>query len=104
MQRPGPRPKAIPLLLLLASALGLLAFDVAQTVISQYANSPVLLALLRRLNTALDQAANIEQFYTLVWDLRTAVGYGLDVWGRIVGVNRVLRVPTTAYTSACSAT
>jgi hypothetical protein len=77
------------------SSLGLLAFDVAQTIISQYANSPVLLALLRCLNTALDQAANIEQFYTLVWDLRTAVGYGLDVWGRIVGVKRVLRVPTT---------
>lgn len=77
------------------SGIGLVAFDVFQTVISQYANSPVLLALLRRLNTALDQGVNIEQFYSGVWDLRTATGYGLDVWGRIVGVNRVLRVPST---------
>jgi hypothetical protein len=79
------------------SALGILAFDVFETVLSQYANSPVLLALLRRLNTALDQGANIESFYTNIWDLRTAVGYGLDVWGRIVGVNRILRVPLGGY-------
>lgn len=79
------------------SALGVLAFDVFQTVISQYANSPVLLALLRRLNTAIDQGANIEAFYSGVWDLRTATGYGLDVWGRIVGVNRVLRVPLGGF-------
>lgn len=76
------------------SALGLLAFDVMQTVLSQYANSPVLLALLRRLNTAIDQGRNIEAFYRNIWDVRTATGYGLDVWGRIVGVNRVLRVAT----------
>jgi hypothetical protein len=75
------------------SALGLIAFDVVQTVLSQYANSPVLLALLRRLNSAIDQAANLEAWYEGVWDIRTAGSYGLDVWGRIVGVNRVLRVP-----------
>lgn len=79
------------------SGLGVLAFDVFETVISQYANSPVLLALLRRLNSALDQGANIEQFYSGVWDLRTAEGYGLDVWGRIVGVNRILRVPRGGF-------
>lgn len=77
------------------SALGPIAFDVMQTVISQYANSPVLLALLQRLNSALDQGANIERFYADVWDLNTAVGYGLDVWGRIVGVSRIVRVPIT---------
>lgn len=70
-----------------------LFFDVAQTIISQYANSPVLLDLLGRLNFAIDQQANLDAFYDLVWNVDTAVGYGLDVWGRIVGVNRVLRVP-----------
>lgn len=76
------------------SALGPLAFDVRQTVLAQYANSPVLLALLARLNSALDQAVNLNAFYRDIWDVRTARGYGLDVWGRIVGVNRVLRVAT----------
>lgn len=75
------------------SGLGILAFDVAQVILSQYANSPVLVALLRRLNDAIDQGANIDAFYTNVWNIRSATGYGLDVWGRIVGVNRVLRVP-----------
>ncbi|TIR44152.1 MAG: DUF2612 domain-containing protein, partial [Mesorhizobium sp.] len=27
-----------------------------------------------------------------IWDVDTAQGYGLDVWGRIVGVNRILQV------------
>jgi hypothetical protein len=64
-----------------------------QTILSQYANSPVLLALLTRLNSALDQGANIDAFYKSIWDLRTATGYGLDVWGRIVGVSRILHLP-----------
>lgn len=75
------------------SGRGLLALDVLDTVLSQYANSPVLLDLLQRLNTAIDQAANIDRWYRAVWNVSSATGYGLDVWGRIVGVNRVLRVP-----------
>jgi hypothetical protein len=75
------------------SGRGLLAFDALQTVLSQYANSPVLLDLLQRLNSAIDQAANTDRWYRAVWNVSSATGYGLDVWGRIVGVNRVLRVP-----------
>lgn len=69
------------------------AFPVEQTIISQYANSPILTGIIRDVAASLDQSGNLEQFYNLVWNIETAQGWGLDVWGRIVGVRRVLRVP-----------
>lgn len=67
-------------------------FDVWQTVISQYANSPILTQLILDLDAYIDQTQNLDAFYDFVLNLDTAEGYGLDVWGRIVGVNRVLQV------------
>lgn len=72
-------------------------FDWLVTVLSQYANSPIILALLDDFAQWLDPAARFDQFYALLWDIDTAEGYGLDVWGRILGVNRVLQVPTGEY-------
>lgn len=66
--------------------------NVAQTIISQYANSPTLVQLIENTNLYLDPSANIDAFYELVWNVETAQGYGLDIWGRIVGVSRVLQV------------
>lgn len=68
-------------------------FDWFATVISQYANSPVLLELIADFADYLDPNANLNQFYRLVFNVDTAEGYGLDVWGRIVGVSRVLYLP-----------
>jgi len=64
-----------------------------QTIISQYANSPILLSLLSDWTEGIDPAVNIDAFYNLVWNVDTAVGYGLDVWGRIVNVSRILSLP-----------
>jgi hypothetical protein len=69
------------------------SFDVRATLISQYANSPVLLGIIDRLAAMLDRGSLIDDFYDLVWNVATAAGWGLDVWGRIVGVSRVLRIP-----------
>jgi len=63
---------------------------------SQYANSPVITGLMQSFAEAIDPEADIENFYNLMWNVDTAQGYGLDVWGRIVGVNRVLAVPNTS--------
>ena len=63
------------------------------TVLSQYANSPRLLSLIDNFNECIDPAADIEAFYRNVWNIDTATGYGLDVWGRIVGVSRNLEIP-----------
>lgn len=70
----------------------IMPFDYWQTVIAQYANSPALMAIIGSFAAAVDQTANINAFYNLVMDVDSAVGYGLDVWGRIVGVTRTLYV------------
>lgn len=69
------------------------SFDVWKTIISQYANSPILTTLITNIFEYLDQTANFEAFFDLVWNVDTAQGHGLDVWGRIVGVSRVLQIP-----------
>ena len=65
------------------------------TLLSQYANSPILTALIESMNDAIDPATDIDLFYSKLWDIDTATGYGLDVWGRIVGIGRTLDVPVT---------
>lgn len=64
--------------------------DPHATIISQYANSPTLVQLIDSMNEYLDPADNINDFYRQVWNVDTAEGWGLDVWGRIVGEPRVL--------------
>lgn len=76
---------------------GIPPFDVLDTVISQYANSPTLLQLITSMAAYLDQTANFDAFFDLIWNVDTAQGYGLDVWGRIVGVDRILHVSTVEY-------
>jgi hypothetical protein len=63
-----------------------------QTIISEYANSPTLGQLIANVNTYIDPTVNLDAFYSFVWNVDTAKGYGLDVWGRIVGVDRVLTI------------
>jgi hypothetical protein len=66
--------------------------DVDKTFISQYAQSPTIRRMVNDFNAYLDPTQSLDQFYELIWNVDTAVGYGLDVWGRIVGVGRVLQV------------
>jgi hypothetical protein len=68
-----------------------------RTIISQYGNSPTLGLLIEAANQWLNPSANINNFYDLVWNVATAQGYGLDVWGRIVGVQRYLQVSLLKY-------
>lgn len=69
-------------------------FDIKDTIASQYANSPKLLMIIQELHDAIDPTKNIQDFYDMVWNLETAQGFGLDIWGRIVGIGR--RVPLQA--------
>lgn len=71
-------------------------FDYWQTIISQYANSPILTTLIGNFYQYLDQTFNFSQLFDNIWNVTTAQGYGLDVWGRIVGVQRIINVPTGA--------
>ena len=67
-------------------------FDVWNTVLSQYANSPVITGIITAFNAAMDQTQNVDSFYDLMFNVLTAVGYGLDSWGRIVNVSRTVPV------------
>jgi Protein of unknown function (DUF2612) len=71
--------------------------DYRQTIISQYAQSPTLNQIITNLNNNIDPSAIIDDFYNMVWNVDTAQGYGLDVWGRIVGVGRVLQISASKY-------
>lgn len=68
------------------------AFDPWSTVISQYSNSPILTTLILNIAEYIDQTANIDAFFDFIMNLDTAQGEGLNIWGRIVGVNRALQV------------
>lgn len=61
-----------------------------QTILSQYDNDPVTDALVASFGQAINPSYLFEQFYNLIFNILTAQGYGLDVWGRIVGVGRVV--------------
>ena len=67
-------------------------FHWQETILSQYANSPQLLGIIETFAIAMDQTENYDNFYTDIWNIDTATGYGLDVWGRIVGVGRVIEL------------
>ena len=80
------------------SQIGTMPFNWQDTVASQYANSPTLLSLINSFNSAVDPTEVIDDWFDNVWNIQTAQGYGLDVWGRIVGVNRVVPIPSgTTY-------
>lgn len=90
---PAPGSNAIGSFTIGVSPIGTIpAFDVWATVISQYANSPILTGIITSFNDAVDQTENLDSFYDLIWNVLTAEGYGLDVWGRIVVAPRTIAV------------
>lgn len=70
--------------------------NVGSTLVSQYANSPTILALIDSMNDAIDPRIDIQAFYDTVWNVDTAIGFGLDILGDIVGVSRFLKIPGEA--------
>lgn len=70
--------------------------SVKDTILTQYAASTNLRSLIETFNSAMDMSEFTEEFLTAIWDVSTATGYGLDVWGKIVGVSRLLNVRESA--------
>lgn len=66
-----------------------------QTLHAQFANSPTITGLIDAMNQWLDPGADLDAFYSTLWSVDTAVGEGLDIWGRIVDVSRQLQITTT---------
>ena len=66
------------------------AFDVWTTVIAEYSNSPIIDGIITSFAAAIDLTELMDAFFDNMFNPDTAVGYGLDVIGRIVGVSRTL--------------
>ncbi len=98
INRPRPGSNAIGSFQIGISPIGSIpSFDFWTTIISQYANSDVLTKLIENFDSYVDQTKNLDAFFDLIQNVDTALGYGLDVWGRIVGVKRTLRVAEVRY-------
>lgn len=91
---PAPGASAIGTFVIGVSPIGTIpTFDVWETIIAQYANSPILASWIESFNDAMDMTVPLENFYDFVWNVATAKGWGLDVWGRIVGAQRAIQIP-----------
>lgn len=89
----GPDPNAVGRFQIGISPIGtIIPFSFWSTLLSQYANSQILTTLIGNFDQYVDQTFDFDQFYDLIWNVSTAQGVGLDIWGRIVGVQRVLQV------------
>lgn len=73
------------------------AFDVWATVLSQYANSDGITGVIVSMFQALDMTENFDNFFDAYFNIATAYGEGLNNWGRILLVNRVLKLPSAIY-------
>ena len=58
--------------------------------ISQYANSPKFVSLVTGLRAIFDISGTLEDWYNFVFNLKTASGFGLDIWGGILNQDRYL--------------
>ena len=63
-------------------------WDIAETVQSQYATSKRMRAVIDAFWQAVNPKNDIDLLYRKLVNPRTAEGYGLDVWGRIVAIGR----------------
>lgn len=68
-----------------------------KTIQSQYGSSAHLKGIIEAFAKEINPTVDIETFYQNMYDPRTAEGFGLDVWGMIVGVDRLLEVDDGDY-------
>lgn len=71
--------------------------DALEPVISQYAASPRILALLVKQAALLDPGRDLMLYYDGIFNPKSAQGVGLDIWGRIVGIGRMLWMANTEF-------
>lgn len=69
--------------------------NVDRTILSQYSNAVTIVQLVHNMDGYIDPSTDIDSFYDNMWNIDTAVGKGLDNWGKIVGLEngRLLKIP-----------
>jgi hypothetical protein len=73
--------------------------NVEQTIISQYGNSSTIGQLIANMNENIDPRADIDNFYSTIFNVSTANLFGLGIWSRIVGIPQSLIVQLGTYLS-----
>lgn len=68
--------------------------DISPTIQSQYACSPKIMALAQGFADLIDPESDLQLFYDKVFNIDTAQGVGLDIWGRIIGLPRTAEMVT----------
>ena len=71
--------------------------DALEPIQSQYAASPRIIALLVKKAALLDPGKDLMLWYDGIFNPKTAQGVGLDIWGRIVGIGRMLWMTNTEF-------
>lgn len=64
-------------------------------ILSQYAASPKITGLLKNFSNEMSPRLAALLFYEKIFDISTAEGIGLDIWGRIVAINRTIADSST---------
>lgn len=72
--------------------------DVEKTILSQFGNSQTIRTFIDRINDWIRPDANIDDFYNVVWNIDTAEGFALDIWGRVVNLPTGRFIYTTPVT------
>lgn len=94
-QNPAPGSNAIGSFAIGVSPMGDIPFyDYWQSVISQYGTATILTQLITNMFQYLDPTADLNNFFDFIWNVNSAQGIGLDIWGRIVGVTRTVNLPS----------
>ncbi|MCX1504376.1 DUF2612 domain-containing protein [Escherichia coli] len=63
------------------------------TILTQYSASKKLLSIIDTFNQATSLDDFTDEFIKKIWDLTTCETFGLDMWGKIVGISRYIYAP-----------
>lgn len=77
--------------------------DPWESILSQYANSGGITGVITSFFAAMDVTELTDEFYDASFNIITAFGAGLDNYGRILQVSRVLQVSAATYFGFASA-
>ena len=71
--------------------------DALATIQSQYAGSPRIVQLLVLKAALMDMGRDMLLYWLHCFNPKTAEGWGLDAWARIVGALRTIKLPSDDY-------
>lgn len=63
------------------------------TILTQYSASQKLISIIDTFNQAINLDEFTDEFIQRVWDVSTCETFGLDMWGKIVGISRYISAP-----------